>query len=325
MQNPRTLTARNAFLIAGLLLLVCAGVISILTIRAVNAERSDSQAAMATMAAQRADAAAEALNAQLQRIGDLLASLAAKGGGKAGGGGALGLAAKAFNQIDGLEQLAAYGMEGRTRWVMRPADKGPILFPKGVHFLPTDTAGTEPRLRLGAPFQLVQESRRWTPVSLTVNGASKAGTALIVAFVRSDAFQTSLAAAGNDAAMFTDQGILAAAEPAANAPVGASFLDAPGFRLIGDGEARAGTYVGGAGPDAASVVGFRKLECCGVIVTAVAMAAPAASALATGHWWALAVVGLIIALALVVTTLRAFEAAPDPWRDFGRNRAQSRA
>ncbi len=319
--------ARSAILSAIMLLIAGAIGVSILAYRAAQVEPPDPIPPVAEVATERANAAAAALNDHLLGIGALLQSLEKRGAVRAGGGDAMEAASKAFPRVRGLEQLAAYGPDGRTRWVMRPAKLGRIVLPKEKAFVTDHLARGNQRLRLAAPFRPYAKGDWWTPITLYSPGKTTARTAVIVAFVRSDTLAPMLKEAGDVAALFTDNGVLARAEPPENAPVGASFLDAPGFRMIEAQPKGAGSYVGRpeTGPASANVVGFSKLDCCGAIVTAVAPAPlPTLPDIApTGQWFALAAAGLMILLAIGIIGRRFVQGPADPWRDFGQDRPQS--
>lgn len=323
MRRDISLAARGAVLFSGLLLIAGAIGVTVLAFRAANADRPDPNADIAVRTAERANAAASALDVELRGIGELLGSLADKGAARPGGGKAMQFASKAFDHTPGLEQLAAYGPDGKTRWVMRPAKYGRMLFPKNTDFVQAHMARPELELRLASPFQPTRRSRWWTPVSLFVNGKSKSNTAVIVAFMRSDSFLPALAHAGEVAALYTDSGVVAAASPEADAPVGVSFVRAAEYQPIGAGGLPGGAYLGEAevGPSMPNMIGFRKLECCGAIVTSVAPAAMPAppDVKPLGRWLALAAAGLMILMAIGLIVRKAFNGSPDPWRDFGDN------
>ena len=327
MRRRFSLTARSAILSAVLLLVAGAVGVGILAYRAASVEKPDLIAPVAAETANRAEALATALDAHLLYIGALLQSLADKGAAKAGGGNAMRLASKAFKKNKGLEQLAPYGPNGKTRWIMRPAGLGRIMLPKDRSFVAAHMAQPEQKLRLASPFKPSKRGQWWAPVTLYAEGKNKKQTAVIVAFVRSDTLQPFLSNPGGVAALFTDQGVLARAEPQENAPVGASFAEAPGFLLIDGQPETAGTYVGGGnvGPAMQNIVGFHKLSCCGAIVTAVAPAPPPVvpEIMPSGRWFALAAAGLMILLAIGIIGRKLLTRTPDPWRDFGQEEPQS--
>jgi len=320
MGRGLSLTAHGVFLFAGVLLICGAVVVSVLAFRAAHAERPDPNEAVAAETAERANAAAAALNDQLVQIGGVLDELARKGAAKVGGGEAMRDAYKVFDKTDGLEQLAAYRPDGRTIWVSRPADRGRIRFPANKHFIAEHLARADGRLRLAAPFKPSKRDGWWSPVTLLVGGGSRDSTAVIVAFVRTEVLQSRLVKAGDVAALFTDAGVLAAAEPQENAPIGASFASAPGFMEIVGKEAQ-GAYLGepGLGPSTPRMVGYSKLACCGGVVTTIAPLdpPPPTDHRPIGRWLALLAAGLMIFMGCAIVSRRIFVAPPDPWREFG--------
>lgn len=329
MRLELPIAARHAFAFSGLLLVVGAIVVSMLVFRAASVAKPDPNAEIAALTTSRAAVAATNLNAELSAISDLLERLAKSGGARVGGGKAMRLASKAFGQTKGLEQLAAYGPDGRTRWVMRPASRGRVLFPPKDDFIAAHLANPDRTLRLAAPFKPGSRSRYWTPVTHYAAGKSSRDTAVIVAFIRTDIFTKALAPAGDAAALFTDLGVLAAAQPADGAPMGVSFNASPAFRTAESAIADSGAFVGekGAeiGPTPRVVVAFQKLDCCGAIVTSVANAAPPLphDPKPVGRWLAIAAAGLMILLALALIGRKLLkDDAPDPWLDFGRKPTQ---
>lgn len=328
MRSKSPLPARHAFAFSGLLLVVGAFVVSMLVFRAASVAKPDPNAEIAALTSSRAAVAAINLNTELHTIGDLLERLAKSGGARVGGGKAMRLASKAFGQTKGLEQLAAYGPDGRTRWVMRPASRGRVLFPPKDDFIAAHLANTDRKLRLAAPFKPGSRSRYWTPVTHYVAGKSSRDTAVIVAFVRTDIFTKALEPAGDAAALFTDSGILAAAQPPEGAPMGASFDASPTFRTADSAIAGSGSFVGAKGTDVGptprTVVVFQKLDCCGAVVTSVVQAAPPLphDPRPIGRWLAIAAAGLMILLALTLIGRKLLkDDTPDPWLDFGRKPA----
>lgn len=324
MRRELSLSARSVFLFAGGLLIVGAIAVSALAFKAANVERPDPNAIVAEETARRADAAAAALSERVMAIGGLLEKLGGKGAARAGASAVRG-AYKLFDRMPGLEQLAAYDLDGKTLWVSRPAERGRIRVPESKDFVIRHLSRPELKLRIASPFQPSKREGWWTPVTYYAQGKSAASSAVVVAFVRSEALQPLLASAGDVAALFTDSGELAAAEPAANAPLGASFVDAPGFRKIEDETAAAGAYIGEPeiGPSPPRVVGFSKLACCGAVVTTIAPIAPPApmDPRPVGQWLALAAAGLMITMGFAIVTKRVFSAPPDPWQEFGEGRA----
>lgn len=326
MRRDISLAARGVILFAGLVLIAGAIAVTVLAFRAANAERPDPNADLAVRASERADAAADILSKEIFKIGDLLGSLAAKGAAKPGGGEAMRTALKAFDRTPGLEQLAAYGFDGKTRWVMRPAKYGRMRFPKDNDFVRRHISRPDLALRLAAPFKPTKRSGWWMPVSSVVTGSGASNSAVIVAFMRADVFMPALAHAGETAALYTDRGVLAAASPEEGAPVGDSFADAEPYRPIGQDDLPGGAYLGEAlvGPSTPSMVGFRKLDCCGAVVTSISPAAapPPPDPKPLGRWLALSAAGLMIMIALGIIARKVLYTAPDPWRDFGDDRAQ---
>ena len=329
MRHDFSFAARRIFALSALLLVAGAIVVSLLVFRAANVLKPDPNAEIAALSSSRAAVAANNLNVELRAIGDLLEKLAQSGGAHVGGGKAMRLASKAFGQTKGLEQLAAYGPDGRTRWVMRPASRGRVLFPPKDDFIAAHLANTDRPLRLAAPFKPGSRSRYWTPVTRYVTGKSSRDTAVIVAFVRTEIFTKALEPAGEAAALFTDSGILAAAQPAEGAPMGASFNASPTFRTAESAIANAGAFVGEKGseigPPPRTVVAFQKLDCCGAVVTSVAAAAAPLplDPRPIGRWLATAAAGLMILLALTLIGRKLLnDDTPDPWLDFGRKPSQ---
>lgn len=326
MRRDISLAARGAVLFSAMALIAGAIAVTVLAYRAAKAERPDPNADLAVRAAERAETAADLLTDDLMQIGDLLGGLAEKGAAKPGGGKAMNAALKAFGKTPGLEQLAAYGPDGKTRWVMRPAKYGRMRFPENNDFVRQHMARPDLDLRLAAPFRPTKRGSWWTPVSHYVQGDSKSNTAVIVAFMRTETFLPALAHAGESAALYTDKGVLAAATPPDGAPMGVSFVDTAQYRPIGEGEAKGGAFVGetGTGPSEPSIIGFSKLDCCGVSVASVSPAAapPPPDSKPLGRWLALAAAGLMILIALGIIARKALGGSRDPWRDFGDDRAQ---
>lgn len=327
MRRQKSLAARNALFASSVTLIFGALVVSGLAYRAAQAERPDPNAAVAVATADKASAAATALNAHLVGVGDLLQSLAKRGGVRAGGGRAMRTASRAFRRIRGLEQLAAYGVDGKTRWVTRPAGRGRVHFPKETAFVSAHAENAAQPLRLGTPIAVGTRGGTWTPVTLIVEGKRRRDSGVIVAFIRSETLQPFLAEAGAVAALYTDSGVLAGAEPPQHAPLGASFASAPDYKIIEDGQLPKGAFFGaaGVGPSAANVVGFSKLDCCGAVVTSIspAIERPDIGPVPESRWLTLAAAGLMILTALVTIARWAFQAAPDPWRDFGEGGLQT--
>lgn len=324
MKRELSLSARSVFLFAGGLLIVGAVAVGGLAIKAAaNIERTDPNAAVAQETARRADMAATALSERMQVIGGLLEGLAQKGGGRSNAA-VMKSSSKLFDRTAGLEQLAAYSLDGKTLWVSRPAERGRIRVPESKDFVLRHLSRPELKLRIASPFQPTKRDGWWTPVTYYAQGKTAASSAVLVAFVRSEALQPMLASAGQVAALFTDSGELAAAEPAANAPLGASFVDAPGFRKIEDQTAAAGAYIGEPeiGPSPPRIVGYSKLACCGAVVTTIAPVAPPPpiDTRPVGQWLALAAAGLMIAMGFAIVSKRIFSATPDPWQEFGEGR-----
>lgn len=326
-------TTRATFLCAVLALVVSGMVASTSIIGAARATKPLPDAKAAVIATERATMAAAAIEARLDAVGDVLGALVEKGAARAGGGRAMKLAAKAFEKLDGLEQLAAYGPDGRVRWVMRPANLGRMRFPDSVAFVEAHLARPDLPLKLAAPVKPSARSGWWMPVSLVVRNKAGASAAVIVAFLKADSLLQELALAGDVVALFTDDGTLASALPAADAPVGVSFRHSPGMQLIEGMEHAGGAYASEAtsGPNTPSIVGFRRLACCGAVVTAVRRYDPAPPPLPMdvepiGRWLALAAACLLAMMAGAAILRRSLHAAsPDPWRDFGRDRVQPSA
>lgn len=320
-------TTRQMLAISGLVLMAGAVAVSLLAFRAAKVEKVDPNSEIAALATNRAAQAATGLETELLAIGGLLDSLAKSGGARSGNARAMRFASRAFNRTKGLEQLAVYGPDGKTRWVMRPASRGRVLFPPKDDFIAAHLATADRPLRLAEPFQPSRGSRYWTPVTRYVSGKSSRDTALLVAFVRTEIFDEALAAAGDAGALYTDSGVLAAAQPSQGAPMGVSFLSSSTFLQAGDAIAKSGAFlaISEFGPPPQHVVAFQKLNCCGAMVTSVAHAAPPApmDPKPVGRWLAIAAASLMILMALALIGRKLFREEPvDPWQDFGRERPQ---
>ena len=323
-------TTRQMLALSGLVLAAGAVAVSLLAFRAAKVEKVDPNSEIAALATSRASLAAADLETELLAIGGLLDSLAKSGGARSGNPKAMRFASRAFSRTKGLEQLAVYGPDGKTRWVMRPASRGRVLFPPKDDFIAAHLASADLPLRLAEPFQPSRRSRYWTPVSRYVQGKNRRDTALLVAFVRTEIFDKALATAGEATALYTDSGVLAAAMPREGAPVGASFEASPTFLQAGDAIAKSGAFLANAetGPPPHNVVAFKKLDCCGAMVTTVAEAAPPAplDPKPIGRWLAIAAASLMILMALTLIARKLFKEEPaDPWQDFGRDRPQPSA
>lgn len=313
---------------AGLLVLgaVCVGA---LAFRALPGPKPDLREPAAALASARADGVAEAVTQRVSSIRLILETLADRGGVKSGRPRATRFAVSALQQVDGLEQLAAYGANGKTRWVMRPASRGSMKFPRSKAFLSAHLADADIGARIGAPFKPDGTKAWWIPISHVVLNKNGKAKAVLVAFMNQAIFSPLLQTAGGATALLTSSGVLVTGAPESAAPVGASFAEAPGFAAILGHPTANGVYEGqGLSLDDADahMIGFAKLACCGAIITSsAAIPSPLPLPLATRtvapavHWLTLSAAGLMIFLALGLIGRRMFHRAPDPWLDFGEN------
>lgn len=310
------LTARRACLVAATAFLV-SGLAS-MTGAMPGGDAGSPHMATAALAAERAEATAATLEARLVAIGGLLERLAA------GARPVPDLAVGGFRRFPGLEQLAAYSHDGSMYWALRAPARGRELAPAGPG--PATAGAADGKLRLGAPSRPAGVDAYWLPLIYTSERES------IVAFLRADDLLPFMARPGDVAALFTGAGRLVDVSSDAGAPIGASFANAPGFRLVSEARADGGAYLGAPdGEDGGgSMVGYRRLACCDAILTVAMTATPRALAAVRrtpapppgtwpiGRWFAAAAAGLMVLTAFATLWRRLLAAAPDPWRDFGR-------
>ena len=329
MRGRFSLMSRKSILAMAAVLAVGAIAVAVLAFQAANVEQPDRVAPIAAQATETATRAALAVEERLLDVGELLASLAAKGGASSKSRKAMNLAHRSFRKTDGLEQLAVYGPDGRTRWVMRPAGLGGMIFPKDAEFVAGHLLQPELQIRLGASFKADGPTAWWTPVTYYLKGDTPAASAVFVAFLRADKLQAILKQSAGDASLFTDGGVLAQAFPPAPDALGGSFGQTDSFKAIDAAPGANGSFVSAtaAGPASPYIVGFSKLACCGAFVTS-ALPGPApepVDPIPLGRWLTLAAASLMIVLAMSLILRLMVRATPDPWRDFGKNRDQAAA
>ncbi len=314
---------RSKFALAAAALLLAGAIgVGALAFRAIPEEQPDFRAPTAALAAARAAAAAQAVEHKVSSVRLMLEALAEKGGARPGKRRASKFAIRAFKKIDGLEQLAAHSVNGKTRWVMRPARRGSMMFPNSKDFLKAHLNSPEAGARIGAPFQPRGSKVWWTPITYLIENKKGKPYAILTAFMNQKTFAPLMAAAGDSSALLTGGGKLVTGAPLEAAPLGASFAESPGFAAIRGQLPANGAYEGGGYQDAETpgqMIGYAKLECCDAIITsAVAIpAAPPPKGEPAVQWLTLSAAGLMILLALLLISRRMLTRTPDPWLDFG--------
>lgn len=318
-RNQRVWTVAAGLLVLGA---ICVGA---LAFRALPSPKPDLREPVAALAIARAAGAAESVSQRVSSVRLMLEALAEKGGAKPGRTRATRFAMNALKRVDGLEQLAAYGANGKTRWVMRPAKNGSMKFPRSKAFLTAHLERADLEARIGAPFKPRGVKGWWIPVSHIVRNKEDQVVAVLVAFMNQKMFPPLLQNTGDATALLTGSGALVTGTPESEAPIGASFSEAPGFAAILGNSLKNGVYEGqdiSLADGAVRMIGFAKLACCDAIVTTATdipmPAPPAESAIAPAvHWLTLSAAGLMIFLALGLISHRMFYRQPDPWLDFG--------
>ena len=313
----------SKFIVAAAAILLAGAVgVGALAFRAIPQEVPDLRAPTAALAAARASAAAQAISQKVASVRLMLEALAEKGGARPGRRNATRFAIRAFKKIDGLEQLAAYSLNGKTRWAMRPASSGSMMFPNSKSFLVAHLDAPEIDARVGAPFQPRGSKVWWTPITHLIPNRKGEPYAILTAFMNQKTFAPLMHDAGESAALLTGIGKLITGAPIEAAPLGASFAEAPGFAVVrGQTEAN-GAYEGGGLKNAGArgqMIGYAKLACCDAIVTSAVKipASPPPKGEPAVQWLTLSAAGLMILLALGLISRRMLSRPKDPWLDFG--------
>lgn len=133
-------------------------------------------------------------------------------------------------------------MNGKPRWVMRPARSGSMMFPNSKGFLVRHLDKPEFVARVGAPFQPRGSKVWWTPLTFLVLNRKGEPHAILAAFMNQKSFVFLMRAAGESATFLSGHGKLITAAHIKAAPLGASFAEAPGFAAVRGQVAANGAY-----------------------------------------------------------------------------------
>ena len=213
-------------------------------------------------------------------------------------------------------------MNGKPRWVMRPARSGSMMFPNSKGFLVRHLDKPEFVARVGAPFQPRGSKVWWTPLTFLVLNRKGEPHAILAAFMNQKSFVSLMRAAGESATFLSGHGKLITAAHIKAAPLGASFAEAPGFAAVRGQAAANGAYEGGGLENAATrcqMIGYAKLACCDAIVASAVTipTPPPAKGEPAVKWLTIYAAVLMILLALVLISRRMLSRPKDPWLDFG--------
>ena len=253
----------------------------------------------------------------------MLEALAEKGGARPGRRNATRFAIRAFKKMDGLEQLAAYSLNGKTRWAMRPASSGSMMFPNSKSFLVAHLDAPETDARVGAPFQPRGSKVWWTPITHLI--PQQEGRAIR----HPDSLHEPKDVCTAYARCWR---IRCIAHWHRQTNYRCAYRSSPTWRVFcGSGRAlplsRGQTeaneaYEGGGLENAGArgqMIGYAKLACCDAIVTSAVKipASPPPKGEPAVQWLTLSAAGLMILLALGLISRRMLSRPKDPWLDFG--------